>query len=996
MIELRRASAGSGKTYTLTKTFISLYIGKDTSMGRRLRNREELAEALGHILGVTFTNKATNEMKARIVNSLDALSHPHSGREIAYQADFMEEFGVGAEELADTCRYALSELLHNYSDFRIATIDSFFQSVLRSFTYETDINQNYQVEIDDNYLLSIGVNDMLSQIKEQSKKGNDIRHILNRYIGASMDKGKSWNVFNKNADSKSLYGTIMGFAQELTKESFGDKEEKALHKFYDEYPDFRLYMSELTQAYDDFLLEKYKAVLDAWQPLGQAFESAELDISEVANSSIKNFYTKFILSHNHLDSDNIPKSPSANQQSGVFKSANKSLQKQYDWDELLPPIAEAYEEWRINATLWGIYRKRLLLIGMVRPIMQAVADFREENNIVQLSDTNSIINKIIEDTDVPFIYEKTGYYLHNYLIDEFQDTSKLQWTNLLPLLQESVAYNRHNLIIGDAKQSIYRFRNADSSLITTQVKKDFGSNCFETGNTAAENANHRSSPEIIQFNNTLYATLPSNLDLANRSTLANLYSSSTQDIPHKEEADRKHGYVRVILPKFNDKDDKDVASAINADIIQELLHRGYRQQDITVLVRTNKQGTAFIETLLQHNIQCSETEGYIPMSFISEESLLIDSSFAVRLVVSALGRMLLSANLSTGSDDKGNIENPEEDNQSNGDNTGIEYIDPADFERQLRNYQSRNPDISASDALEVILAGGSSEDTDSMSQGMRPLPSLVEWIIARQLPQDIREEHACFLAAFQDIVLDYCENNPTDIGSFLKWWDNNKGKFNVQSADNTDAILVMTIHKAKGLDATCVLLPFAGSTLSNLPESAWLRPVVPDSIKSKYSLPEYLPINLSLGELEGTPHENAAISSTEAKTTDELNTLYVGTTRAVRELYMTVGVKESKSKNKNDSSSLTNILRNILATPTPPHTNIAPDLAVDSKLWHFTPSDEGHEFDTLEYGDISKVIPSVPPGDNDEDKYIGDYTANPDFKIIFHNRANTDTGEPDC
>ncbi len=975
MIELRRASAGSGKTYTLAKTFISLYIGMDTPMGRRLREPDKLHEALGHIMGVTFTNKATNEMKARIVDKLAALAHPEAatGR-IDYQEDFMQEFGVGAEELARTCRRALAELLHNYSDFQIATIDSFFQSILRAFTYETEISQNYQVEIDDNYMLRIGVNDTLSKIKEKSEDADNIRHILSRYISASMENGNAWNIFNADEGdgrTRTLYGNLLDFARQLTKETFKNGKEEAMRNFYAEHPDFRHVLSELSKNYDIYLRQKMEQLTSVWRLLAENFSHAGLDIMETGSRSVATFAKWIANNPDSTNTDRLPKPPTASA-SGVFNSKNKKLSKSYDWTPLLPPIADAFEEWRMQASIWSAFRSKLHFLGLMQPIMQAIAEFREENNLVQLSDTSTILNKIINDADAPFIYEKTGYYLHHYLIDEFQDTSKLQWMNIHPLLSESVANSNANLIIGDAKQSIYRFRNADSSLITTQVKADFGDNCIETGTTSAENTNHRSADDIVRFNNTLYSVLPEMLDMEGRKTLSGLYSTSAQDMPQRQTA--KRGYVKVLFLKEKKTEESRAASiAANANIVQQLLHRGYRQKDITFLVRTNKQGEQLIEAMLDHNAENEGKADYIPMAFVSEESLGVGSSFAVKLILSALGRTALS--------DAFQPETTKETEKEN----DKRYIDPERFERRLRSFESRNPELSAAEALEAILASDNEDPSEDSPQGLRTLPALVEWIIARHLPEHLRKEHACFIAAFQDIVLDYCEAYPTDTASFLKWWKNNGGKFSVQSPADTDAIRVMTIHKAKGLESTCVLLPFAGSKMPDMDETAWVRPCIPEEVAAKCVIPPYMPIDLSAKKLKNTPYERMATLSAEEKNTDELNTLYVSTTRAVRELYMTVW---------NGTSDIQKNLMSVLASETPPATTLRPDLATDPGLWHFQQAEKENEPDILEYG-----IAGLQPEIKDEyavDNRINDYQVNPDFEIMFHTETDNGADAPYC
>lgn len=961
MIELRRASAGSGKTYTLAKTFISLFIGTDTPDGRRrLRTNAELRDSLPHIMGVTFTNKATNEMKARIVEKLADLSRPDAPADTAYLSDFLKEFDTTQPLLARTCRMALSELLHNYSDFQISTIDSFFQSVLRAFTYETELNQNYQVEIDDNYMALVGVSDTLGQIKESGSPAANIRTTLRSYIRKSMDEGKQWNVFDKaRADKDStLFGRLLGFARQIGREEFKAVEED-LRRYFEAHPDFAKAQADLTAAYRGRLSQLAGTVRERWDAIASRFADAGIDISRYGSASIKKFAAWMDSEPDCADLSKAPAAPKATK-NGVFDSKSASLARTHDWADLIEPLADAYAKWADEARIWNLFSSQLHLFGLLQPIVKAVEEFRRENNLVQLSDTNTILQRIINRDDTPFIYEKTGYYLHHFLIDEFQDTSRLQWANLRPLLEESTANGRHNLIIGDAKQSIYRFRNADPDLITHQVADDFGDICTLTGTTPAENTNWRSASHIVRFNNTLYSLLSARLDAPGRDTLRSLYSSGVQKI-HKE---KTPGYVRITMNGAASTEEyMSDAVQMTSDTIQELLGRGWRQKDIAVLVRSNRQGERIISTLLQLNEANRDNPEYRQVAFVSEESLKVGASYAVKTIVSALSRMALA-------------ELPGMPEQEVDDS---ERINTEMFERRLRHYESEHPELSASEALRQVLEGrgGLHSASDAASGSPGTLPALVERIVAKGLRDDIRRAQACFISAFQDIVLDYCEVYPTDISSFLKWWRDNSYRFAVQSPEGSDAVRVMTIHKAKGLEFPCVIMPFAGSVNSNASAPiCWVEPDFPAEVREKCDTPSYLPISLSKKATAGTPYEALCTRFDEQTTTDELNALYVGTTRAVTEMHICVWDPETGRTSKYQKA-----LSALLGTGRAPEAGIDPALGIDPADWSYDPDTR-----TAEYGSPLQNS-DESDGSDKSDNLITDYFVNPAFNLYYRAEA---------
>lgn len=876
MLRLTRASAGSGKTHKLAYTYIKLFITRECEDGTvRLRNNKELRDSHSHILAITFTNKATNEMKERIVERLAGLATGNP--KATYMADFTSELGVTPAEVAAVSKEALSILLYNYSDFQVQTIDSFFQTVLRTFAYEIEIDDNYQVELNDEFVTKVGIDATLSMIKEEGEGAKDIRMFANRLLTDTIDSGKKWNLFSKNSTSnKSMYGALLQFAKLTGSEQF-KRIQAEMTGYLNNAGAFSGIYKQTLKIADEQLKHLHAEVKQDADYIMTAFDSLGEDVMECGNSSVVS-YLKAI-GQSAPDKPMTIKAPKLIS-TGVWSSKRKDLAMMHpDFNPLPQGLEERLQQWQEAAVRWSLYLENFHYLGVLQPILRNIDEFRQENNLIQLSDTNSILQRIINDDDTPFIYERLGYYLHHYLIDEFQDTSRMQWTNLKPLVNESLSNGHHNLIIGDAKQSIYRFRNAEPDLITSDVPTEFSHCCEVRGTTMDENANYRSLPYVIRFNNTLFSILPELLDQDEHvRRMASLYSNARQAVG-KSESDG--GYIEL---NFIDKPDEEYAAEVYSrlgDIVDELRGRGYGLNDIAFLVETHNEGSEVIRALMSHNETHAHDPGYKPIEFVSDESLRVSDSSAVRTVVSVLKRLANSKFARSNSDE------PHRD------------VDRfcCDFNLLLNKY----PDADQSDLLMRLIEETEKPEEPAATLSdlkVLALPALVEKIIARYLRPETRDAHAGYLAAFVDTVIDYCEVYPTDTSSFLKWWADNHRKITLTSPEGTDALTVMTIHKSKGLEFPCVIMPKAKANFrpSGLKaETLWVKPEFPKGVELPGGFPPYLPV-LTRKELEKTPHCALYKDYCDKVKLDSLNMTYVAFTRAVRELYVFTKVTRKEKK----------------------------------------------------------------------------------------------------
>lgn len=906
-LELHRASAGSGKTYTLAKKYLWYYLTiRQDNGSRRLRTVPELNDSLSHILAITFTNKATNEMQQRIVEKLDALAFPPSGKSPDYMDDFCKELGVSPSELSRICRKALYVMLENYSEFQVSTIDSFFQLVLRTFAYETDLNDSYAIELDSEYLAKVGIDATLNDIEEK-KASESVMHWINILMDRGRESGEKWNIFQKNDDGKSIYFRFMKSVGKLENEDFKQIRDE-LEDYFERTPDLPEIYDELDALCNAPLRAPFKAMKDAAERLLSLMETAGSDATKdkFRDHARKSLRCRWSRMPKTTDVSFAPLKDSSFEGAAYLKRKKADPAFYERAEPLYREMTAAREMWLAEFSSpsyrhWNLYKKNFPYLGLLSVTLRKRKEYLEDNNSVELAETNSLLSRIIGEDDAPFIYERLGTRLNHFLIDEFQDTSRMQWNNLLPLLSESLSRGNGNLLIGDAKQSIYRFRNADPSLIADKVERQF-SGVRTLGDAPSENTNWRSDPEVVEFNNGFFSFLTSRLSDESQAENASvdyrsLYGNVRQQTRPVKEGDKtgSAGYVEINIEKADKKEDAKAAVVARMPaLVLELLGRGYRFGDIAFLVDTNAEGEALINEFTRYNSEAGEVG--IKIEFISEQSLKVASSPSVKLILTTLATI-------------GRGTAPEVREGEDAARKGV--ADWNEVKCNFRVFALRHPELSAPEQLELFLASGS--DTDAIAGMLSEmqavtLPALVEGIAATFIPAEMRRRDAPFIAAFQDIVLEYCESRPSDIASFLQWWERRGIKASISSPEGMDAVNVMTIHKSKGLEFPCVVIPFAQCSFLTAPkgktEWRWVRPEAVELTGRE--LPPYLPVDTS-SDMEGTSHEREYRTYIDMVTMDSLNKLYVGFTRAVHELY--VFCTEGK---KSDALSTSVMLRDFM------------------------------------------------------------------------------------
>ena len=895
MILINKASAGSGKTYTLVKEYLIMLLGKKTEGGNYILDKHP-NDNHRYILAITFTNKATEEMKSRIVETLDVLaSNPD---ESPYITDLTTMLGASKDDISKSAGIAERQMLEDYTNFNVCTIDTFFQKILRTFAYEVNLSSNYGVELNDEYVVELGVNNLKTRLHDESgKKNKSLSHWLWMFVQDSIKNGSSWDVFYKPKSKKTVDNSLYNFAKVLTNEVV-KKNSKQLFDFLADPKNIQAFNVALNSGITNLISEVKECVDEIFKMLEGPGIKAN-----------KNF-TNFLDALNNSDNPFLIKDLDKKVEKKIADQSfvNKKSAKVNDI-----AICDCLTKILDNNTVYASYKKILDLtyqLGLLGDINASMQDFTNENNTILLSGTNDIVKRIIDGCETPFIYERIGMYLHNFLLDEFQDTSRMQWENLLPLVRNGLANGHDSLIIGDVKQSIYRFRNSDPQLLHSQLKVDFSNDSIKYNE--GRSINWRSARNIVHWNNAFFQFLSMALNMDE------FYADVEQEVSPKNEKLPGHVVVarREIPDKkkdtdgsndsktesndnSNDNDSNFKEWAIEKMIVdlQSLLARGFKQKDIAVLSNTNREGQLAISRIMKWNIENPDKQ----MKVVSEESLLVISSPAVRIVVNIL-KML--------------------------DRCEAHNEDGREMPMVLRRFEAnRSEGMDTSEAFEDAIVSKDEDIADYIDRLYETsksacLDSVVEQIIKSQLSKQMTEENTPYLLAFLDSVVDFMSRYGSNIHHFLKWWDKVGPGLSISSPDNIDAIRVITIHKSKGLQFPCVLIPmfdwnFDQSSIEWI-ETAGFKEKLPKGV----AIPPIVPVKR---DNKRTLFDKEFKKIARSNIMDSLNKTYVACTRAQYELII---YTENNKELGLQLSQFLETCRNNDISPTPTE-NCDPDVVYE-------------------------------------------------------------------
>ena len=824
-----KASAGSGKTFTLATEYIRLLVENPTSY----RN----------ILAVTFTNKATEEMKMRILSQLYGIwkGLPESDN---YLRVIVEKTGYAPKLIRERAGQGLSNLLHNSTYFRVETIDTFFQSVLRNMARELDLTTNLKIGLNDVQVEELAVDQLIADLSTTDVM---LQWIL-KYIMESISDDKSWNVISQ----------IKRFGRTIFKDEYKEVS-KALEQKMEEKGFFERYTTQLR--------EMKKAAEERMILIGESFfdtlDGEGLSIDDLANKN-RGIAAFFLKLQKGVFDPSIENATVANCLSNPEKWCAKThLQRDFIislaegtlGDILRYAVEERPRQWKLykSADLTLRHLNQLRLLGSIE---KKVRELNENNNRFLLSDTQQLLHALIEGSDSPFIFEKIGTQLEHVMIDEFQDTSTVQWQNFRVLLDEAMSHeDGSNLIVGDVKQSIYRWRSGDWRLLN-DIEQQFRQQQIET---ISLKKNYRSERNVITFNNHFFSHAAEleyqeqqELNPEEAEQLKRAYADVVQEIPEGREA---AGEVSVTLLPAEDYQETTLQQV--ADTISTLTKRGVPQQEIAILVRVNNQIPMIAQYFLE---QMPE------VTIVSDEAFRLDASVAVNLLVSALRLLTHPDDLLT----KAAI-------------VKCYHIDV------LKEQTEDNELLLRTNDLDQLLPEAFLTQREMLLT--MPLYELAERLHAIFELERLNEQSA-YVFAFYDQLASYVNDNTADIDSFLAAWDESICGKTIQS-EETNGVRILSIHKSKALEYNYVICPFCDWQLEKQSGNIlWCQPE-----EQPFSDLPIAPVDYSKGQMMGTIYEPDYLHEHLQNTVDNLKLLYVAFTRAKKGLYVfgKRGAKASRS-----------------------------------------------------------------------------------------------------
>lgn len=815
-----RSSAGSGKTRVLAREYIRLALRRP--------------DYFRYILAMTFTNKSTQEMKDRILQYLTAFSNGESQDLATEIIDEQRKEGVllTPVDLRKKSKETLDFLLHHYAEFSVSTIDAFFQRIIRSFTRETGLLGNFRLEVDNAAVQEEVIALLMAQLRDNVE-------LRGWVIDFSMDKlvdGKDWDVRK----------ALLNFAKLIEKEEFKRIEEGVL-QVTDDKAFFKTFRKRLNES--KYSIER--TVSETAKELMAEFERNQL-VSDDFTGKSKGLYSYIRKLSKEVV---LPSNTVADVIGDPEKWAHKSSKNfalvqslaQSKWQPGLAKLVDFMQQNREAYLSIGQVLPNLYSFGLLSDILRTQRKYLSDENLMLLSDAPQFLNKLMQEQDTSFIYEKVGSFYRHFLLDEFQDTSGLQWKNLLPLIQNGIAQNYSSLIVGDIKQSIYRWRGGDLSILQNQLEQDISQALTTTENL---DTNYRSNGNIVSFNNALFETASQLIATHSESSFP---QEAYKQVQQKAFVDPDKGYVNIqFLESEDDVSFDEIALRRLPLLVEELQAKGVAIKDIAFLVRDNREGKLIANRFMEYRTSPDAKEDY-KYDVVSNESLMVDRASCVLVLLNAL-RVI------------NNI-----DHQIARAHLAYEYqkLWPTHAFSSLNELFSD----SRTKSFEKWIPPSFLQQREKLLA--LPLFEMVENLIHIFNLGTVTNE-VVYLQSFQDIIQEFSQREKNDVSSFLDWWELNRQKKSIQVAGGVNAAQIITIHKAKGLQFKYVIIPFLDWELGHKNKDVLLwcqsdHPLFKDA--------GFIPIKY-VSKLEDTVFKEAYQEETKRVFLDNLNLLYVAFTRA--------------------------------------------------------------------------------------------------------------------
>ncbi|HIP31197.1 MAG TPA: hypothetical protein EYG86_00400 [Crocinitomicaceae bacterium] len=739
------ASAGSGKTYHLVKEYIKLLISNDDK------------KQFSSIVAMTFTNKAAIEMKERIISALDKISSPNhfENEELELTEKIAKEIKCTISDIQKRCSLVLQNILHQYEDFNVMTIDKFNLRLIRSFGRELDLQHDFDVIMEEEEVIEKIVDDLLNQLGQEDSK--ELTKLLFNYSESNLEDGNSWN-FRRN---------LIKFGKILTSEKNKEKVQELMQSDFS--PEQRTALILRAKELDrQFLTEAEK--------IFELYNSGEVDESKIPGKSKTRGRIKTIVKSETFFMDVKSDKPF------FSESFWGTVYKEEFPQKLSDACIQFHKYWENNVQEYAsikLFLKNFFNMALLQYMGKSLDVIKKEEQMILISEFNSLIHVLIQEENTPFIYERLGTRYHHFLLDEFQDTSHMQWLNLIPLIHESLGNGNENLIVGDAKQSIYRFKNglAEQFIALPEIYNPEGiesvarkSDFFKDAGKVTElESNFRSSPTIVNFNNSFFETM--------KEKMSDLSASYYKSI-HQNAAAKKNGLVHILSQEKETDLEETLAQIMQW--IQACEDDGFLRGDICILGRNNRECNEWAVAL---------TKSEKKYKVVSSDSLLIDSDLHVKLAIA-----YLKWRLKSGESEKRQFAELyfrwKHDNYDIYNQYIVEGIGKND--KKYRYFDEQ-----------TFL----NQHFDSYTSFFFQYESIYDLIQGFFRIMQFNELENAYLHHLADIVYEYELKKGPNLRGFLDDYQRRKNKIAVQIPESSDAIKIMTIHKSKGLEFPVVILP---------------------------------------------------------------------------------------------------------------------------------------------------------------------------------------------
>ena len=863
-LKVYKASAGSGKTFRLAIEYMKLALTNESNYR--------------HILAVTFTNKATAEMKSRIIGEL---YHLAKGQHSVYMEVLTKELNWNPMQVERQAQLVLKRILHDYSRFSISTIDSFFQRVIKAFNRELGINAAYNVELDEKSILEEAADRMIQSVEDDPK----LLEWLDAFASDKIREGKGWN----------LKKDILRLGNEIYNETFKSLNDGLYEKLNDRafLKDYRGKLSKIIVLYETKIKTLGQEGLNILATEGLSTDDFKGKGSGPAASFQKMKDFKFEPSNTVLKAA----ADTSGWVTATVKEPMKSQLLAVAEAKLMPKLQEAIrliETEKRKYITAKLIVNQLYTLGILVDLRKSVKELCREKGIVLISDSGHLLKDVIADSETPFVYEKTGSVYSHFMIDEFQDTSGLQWNNFRPLISNSLSEGNLGIVVGDVKQAIYRWRSGDWRLLAGKLGESFP--VFGLQNEVLS-SNWRSHGKVIRFNNTIFRLVPELLqqhiegelleaEIAENPvgiTIPEVYADSVQEVSNKDVADLGQVRVRFLESKKELDDDNEKLNLSElVESIKTLQDKGVKAIEMAILVRQKKEARLIADLFLEQK-SLPENRQY-NFDILSGESLYINNSEVIGLIISILTSFLnpddqvvkaqlnylfyrkiaqrLKGQRAWG---KGQRETEDGSPESEGELETLNFeLWPSDSELTLSQYI-------AGKEFEELVAG-------------KPILEIIYSICEKFNLFSLADELA-YLQAFVDQISVFERNHASELTSFLNWWDENGDRFTIPISDSIDSINVLTIHKSKGLEFTHVFVPFFDWSVHphSSPEMApllWCRPDI-----EPFNEMELVPVRFK-SDVGKSIFYREYFAEKFNTYVDNLNLMYVVFTRAKAGLYI--------------------------------------------------------------------------------------------------------------